>query len=421
MKAETPEPTSANSSKKPQPPVRKWNYGWVVIGVFLVIDSSIMGLTFSLGLMLPLISDDLGMSLRQSGWLGSANWMVNAILAVFLASWLSRYSPKKLITLATLFGAPLIFVHGWAPNYWVLLLSRVAFMAVTLARLPARPLLIQQWFPVEKIATVNAVLTIGMGAVGGTMIFFMGDLIEALNGWRNTFYLFGFISVLVLAVWVILGRENPASAAGMRREARERLPLKALFKYKVLWLVGLGLAGAALSWGTMFTLWPQYAIPEGIVTLKQASRIHGLGMYGFMAGAILCGLISTRIGRRKPLLWVPGLLFPFLTLGILFSHSFTVIAILWTIWGIMFIFFPIVMTIPYEIPGIKPQEVAVATAFVMTMFTAGAALGPIMAGHLADAFSLKLALGVSCLFGVLLFISGLLIPETGPRARADKG
>jgi len=57
----------------------------------------------------------------------------------------------------------------------------------------------------------------------------------------------------------------------------------------------------------------------------------------------------------------------------------------------------------------------------MTMFTAGAALGPIMAGYLADAFSLKLALGVSCLFVVLLFISGLLIPETGPRARADKG
>ena len=33
---------------------RTWNYGWVVVGTFLAIDAMIMGITFSLGLMLPL-------------------------------------------------------------------------------------------------------------------------------------------------------------------------------------------------------------------------------------------------------------------------------------------------------------------------------------------------------------------------------
>ena len=111
----------------------------------------------------------------------------------------------------------------------------------------------------------------------------------------------------------------------------------------------------------------------------------------------------------------------FLTLGILFSDSFAMLALLWTLWGVSETYFPIIMTIPYELPGIKPQEVAVATAFVYSVFFAGGALGPIVVGHVADVFSLKLALGVSCFFGVLLFISGLLIPETGSRARADKG
>jgi fucose permease len=59
---------------------------------------------------------------------------------------------------------------------------------------------------------------------------------------------------------------------------------------------------------------------------------------------------------------------------------------------------------------------------MIAVFTAGGALGPIIAGHVADAFgSLKLALGITCAFPFLLVIAGLLIPETGPAARAKDG
>jgi MFS family permease len=85
----------------------------------------------------------------------------------------------------------------------------------------------------------------------------------------------------------------------------------------------------------------------------------------------------------------------------------------------MFIFFPVIMTMPFELPDIKPQELAVATAFIMTMFTGGAAVGPILAGYIADYYSLKLALGVALGSSVTLFFAGLLVPETGWRARAS--
>lgn len=398
---------------------RSWNYGWVVIGAFLAIDSLVFGITFALGIMIPPMSGDLGMSLRQSGWLGSANWMVPAILSIPLASWLARYNPKKLVTLVAIFQVPLLFAQGWAPNYWILLVSRIAFMAIGLARFPARPLLIQQWFPLEKITMVNSVLTVGMGAAGATAVFFMGDIMDALNGWRNVFYLFGSIQAVILFVWVFLGRENPTTAPEVKRAARESFPIKAMLKYKALWLLGIGVTGDMLCFGAMETLWPQYAVSEGIVSIERASYSLGLSYYGFMVGSLLGGVISQKIGRRKPLIWAPGIFLPFLTLGILFSHSYLMIALLWTLWGISETYFPIIMTIPYELPGIKPHEVAVAGAFVMAVFTAGAALGPIMAGHVADAFgSLKLALGITCAFPFLLVIAGLLIPETGPKGRA---
>jgi len=408
------------NSESPQAPGhRRWNYGWVVIGAFMAIDSMVMAIGFSLGVFLPDMSKDLDMSLAQSGWMGSANWLVPAILAIPVASILSRYAPKRLVTISTAVAVPLVFLQGWAPSYTILLLIRIAFMAVTLARFPARPLLIQQWFPKEKITLVNSVLTVGMGAAGATVIFVTGDLIEALDGWRNAFYLFGGLSAVIIIAWMILGRENPTPVSGQATKERESMAIKAVWKYKILWLLGIGVMGDMLCFGAMEILWPTYAIEEGITDLSGASHALGLSYYGFMVGCMLGGYISQKIGRRKPLLWLPGLFLPVLTLAILYSESYAVIAVLWTLWGASEVYFPIIMTIPYEIPEIKPREVAVATAFIVSVFTAGAALGPTMAGHIAAAFgdNIRMALAVTCAFPFLLVIVGLLIPETGPKGK----
>jgi len=156
----------------------------------------------------------------------------------------------------------------------------MVFMSVGLARYAARPLLIQQWFPLENINMVNAVMSVvGFGAVPGVLVFFMGDLLLALNGWRNIFYLFGCIQVVILLVWVILARECPAptpAPSETESTGREPFPLKALFKYKALRLLGLGVAGDMFCFGAMETLWPKYAVPKGIFSLDQASNVLGL-------------------------------------------------------------------------------------------------------------------------------------------------
>ena len=123
-----------------------------------------------------------------------------------------------------------------------------------------------------------------------------------------------------------------------------------------------------------------------------------------------------RLGRRKPVLWLSGLMLPLVTMGVLYSRSFPVLAVLWFLWGLAELYYPVIMTIPYELPGIKPQGVVLATAFVVTVFTAGSGLGPLLAGHVAGAIGLQNALLVTCFFPLLLFVAGLLIVETGPRA-----
>ncbi len=395
---------------------RSWNYGWVVIGAFLAIDAAIAGVTFSLGIQLPLIAKDLNMSLGQSSWLGTANWEVSGLLSIPIAFRLSRYSPKTLVTLSSLGEAPLLFAQGAAPSYWLLLAARVVYLAIGLARFAARPTLIQQWFPKEKVPLVNGVLTVGMGLAGGLVVFFMGDLMDVLGGWRNTFYLFGGITFLVTVVWMFLGRENPES--DIRGQAQEPGALKAVLSNKILWLLGIGITGDLLCFGAMETLWPTYAVEQqGFITLQRASFCEGLSYFGYTAGSLIGGLVAMRLGRRKPLLWLSGLILPFITTALLYNRSFPVLAVLWFLWGMAELYFPVIMTIPYELPSIKPQEVVLSTAVIVTIFTAGSGLGPLFAGQVANVIGLEKALLVTCFFPFLLFIVGLLITETGPAAR----
>lgn len=389
------------------------NYGWVVIGLVLFIDAIVMGVTFTLGLMLPSISLDLGIDLRQAGWLGAMNWEVTAVLTLPLAFRFARYSPRKTVILASFCQAILLFAQGLAPNYYVLLFTRIAFMASGLIRFSANPLLIQQWFPRNRVAMVNTASTVVSGVVGGTVVFFLGDLIEIFGGWRNIFFVFAGAEAVLLIAWLILGREKPS--AEMDSDAGKVIGIKNVLRNRTLWLLGIGVAGDMMCFGAMETLWPKYATSLGIISLGQAGYCEGLSYYGFTIGSLLGGFLSIKLGRRKPAIWLSGLLLPFVTLGILFSRSFAMLAFLWLMWGIVELYVPVISTIPFELPGIKPREVPVASAFVVSVFTAGAGLGPLLGGYLASMLgSLERALAMICVFPILLFITGLMIKETGP-------
>jgi predicted MFS family arabinose efflux permease len=392
------------------------NYGWVVIGALLVIDSLIMGVTFTLGLMMPRISSDLGMRIQQVGWLGAMNWEVSAILILPVTFRFARYSPKKIILISCILESILLVAQALAPNYWLLMVSRIVFMAAGLLRFAAVPMLVQQWFPKDQITKVNTVYTVGSGIIAGTVVFFMGNLLEAFDGWRTIFFIFSVIAFILFLAWMKLGRENASALA--EQEKNNPIDLKPLFTNKTLWLLGIGITGDMLCFGAMETLWPKYATSQGFISLSSAGYCEGLSYYGFTVGSLLGGLISIKLGRRKPVLWISGLILPFVTLGILFSHSFASLAVLWFFWGVAELYFPVIITIPYELPGIKPQEVAVATGIVYAIYTGGSGLGPLIGGYLAAALgSLERALMIICIFPVLLLITGLIMKETGPGRR----
>ena len=52
--------------------------------------------------------------------------------------------------------------------------------------------------------------------------------------------------------------------------------------------------------------------------------------------------------------------------------------------GTAFLYFPITMIMVYQLPGIRPREVAVGVAFMLTSVWIGSAIGPLLVGFVQE-------------------------------------
>ena len=73
-------------------------YRWVVIGGMASGISTSMSMLFFIGLMLPDISKELGLSPTQQGLVGSSALLANLVLVMPINSWSSRFRPRRMMT-----------------------------------------------------------------------------------------------------------------------------------------------------------------------------------------------------------------------------------------------------------------------------------------------------------------------------------
>ncbi|MCH7997122.1 MAG: MFS transporter, partial [Chloroflexi bacterium] len=218
-------------------------YRWVVMLTFnLTHATGIVG-ALVLGVLLPSMTADLGLSPSQQGWLGSSTMLGSLVLSIPLGWWLSRYRATWVTTVSLAAGTLFIFMQGLAPGFVVLLVARILFGLAPVAREPARMLLVHQWLPRREIPLFNGILNAIFG-ISVTGAFVAAPLLLKAfdDNWRGPLYVYGFFSIGLTLLWVLLGRDNPA---GDRRpvESQEESPLRSVFRYREPWLVGLGMVG----------------------------------------------------------------------------------------------------------------------------------------------------------------------------------
>ena len=401
-------------------PGHQARYAWVVMGILWAVNVCAGMVSFSVGILIPVWRNDLGVTPLQAGFLGSAGFTGFAVMALPAGIWLTRYSPRFL-TLACVVGmAVLAFVQAAAPTTTVLLIARFAFIMLVVVRLQMQVMIIQQWFQSRYYATVNG-LDFGSRAVGQILGLAAVPLMLSIGSWRYFFLGIGAALIGVSIAWPILGREpkrsrpsTPDTPASPRAES----PATVLRRNKTIWIIAVSQTGSAATFASFLSFFPTYAIDHLGASLTGVGLLMGLLPVGGMLGAVMVGPASQALGRRKPFILIPGLVLPFVFTALMHVEAVPVLMVLFFVSGVLMMSVPpIVNTMPYDM-GLKPREVSVAVGLVRTVFPIGATVGPLLVGALQEATgSLFLGLSVVAPLAASLFLTGIFLPETGPKGR----
>jgi len=376
---------------------------------FLASVSGFMVLS-TLGILLPAVSEELGLSPSQQGLLGSAAYWGNLVLAIPLSWWTSRYGPKALTTVTLLLGTLLIFAQAWAPTFWVLLATRLAFGVSIIAREPARALLIRQWFRPEEAVLANSVSNVLFGVVVGGGLLATPIILGSLgDDWRLTLQIFGGLFALITVLWVVLGRERATPEFSERQVPREAGLIKSAISHRDLWVAGFGFIGAVMAWSAFLSFYPTLMLDRYEISLRWTGAILAVGVFfGGITGLAVGYLVMTK-DRRKGLLQVFGALMVITYVGMTATGSIPLLMASSLANGIAWGFFPILYTVPFQLRGIRPREIAVAIAFLTVMTSLGFLLGPLATGFLQEAIDLRTALQVVSLSAVSLTVTGMIL------------
>ncbi|MEX2374834.1 MAG: MFS transporter, partial [Dehalococcoidia bacterium] len=280
----------------------------------------------------------------------------------------------------------------------------------------------QQWVPPKEMATVMGAILSGNTIVQSGGLLLVPVLLVTFGSWRPI-YGFGSIVLFTIAiVWFLTARERISPSYETARNADRGLKsAKVVLRRREFYLLGLAGGGGATAFLTFLLFLPSYYIEERDFTLQTAGAITAVIPLGGLVVNLLAGYVSDRIGRRKPLIWPSGIMLPGLWLLMLMPLSPPVLmAIAIPLGAFVFMPFPVLQSIPFEIEGLSPADRAVGQALQFSIVTVGALLGPLVVGMVVGATGSYFT-GLLPLIALPTFFiwATLFLPETGTAAKTD--
>ena len=399
---------------------KKSRYRFVIAGIILLFNLFYSANFSVVTPIMPLIIEDYQVSRGAASFLMSGVLITQALF-VIPGGILVAKAPLKLVFAIGCVVAAAMGLTFLADHFMVLLSLRLVHALAFVLIMPATAPILMRWFSATELPLMNSlhmtffILGIGIGT------FASGPLSSAI-GWQSTLMVFGAAMLVVGAVWMVFGRVPPPAAEGKVRRVSIREMARSVRSRTIL-LLGLA-DGAAFAQNLALTTWlPTYYNEVFGMSLTKAGSIVGLVSIVGVVASLTGGFLSARLGVRKPFLVIPGAVVGLAGMGCFLFQNEAVIYVAIVALGIAsFIYLPVLMTIPMELKGISEGQVAVAWATMFAVASGIAIVGPMSVGFMTDwlgSFIPGFMLWAVLSWGLL--VVGLMVPETGPRARLSRG
>ena len=394
--------------------------GWVVLLLFRAQGSSVILISYTFGLFLPFIREDLDISALEAGLLQGVWWATAAIASLPFGVWFSRIRPVLVVSISLCLGIPFLFAQAFATGFLILLLARFAFIGCHVMTVPARTLLLQQWAAPRQFAQINAAGLSQHSLILALAVGTSAIIITELGSWRMAYMILGGVFTLQMLVWLLIARESKAPVEGFQSklEEQEGTPLHALLHYPQGWLIAVVMFFLSATWTSLVTFLPTFWLEQHEIPLIVGGPLLGFLYYALIPAALLGGFLAKKIRNRKILLGIPALFNTLFGVGVILSGDPVVLMALITGLGLVWIFTPAINVLPFEFRDISPREVAVISSLVITFSALGFAAGPTLVGFVAQSTgSLETGLlGICLLTATGVLAAGLYPARSGNAA-----
>ncbi|MBN1521735.1 MAG: MFS transporter [Candidatus Aureabacteria bacterium] len=372
------------------------HYAWIILimgtlGVFGALGLARFGYT----VVLPSMQEGLHMDNTQAGILATANLIGYLALCAIGGALASRFGPRSVLSIGLFLCAASMILTGLVND----MQTAAVFRAVTGLGSGAANIsvmgMMSAWFTAKRRGFASGIAVSGSSLA----LIVLGPLVPRIlssfqvDGWRVCWFVFGGITLLLSLASFFLIRNHPEEkgleplgknpgTTFVEREKKESVQWRRVYRSFPVWNLGLVYVAFGFSYIIYMTFFTKKLVAEGGYSQLDAGKLFMIMGWLSLFCGLIWGSISDRIGRKQTLAAVYFVQAVSFSLFALWTKpfGFTLSAILFglTAWSI-----PAVMAAACG-DMLGSRMAPAALGFITLFFGVGQAVGPSIAGIIAD-------------------------------------
>jgi OFA family oxalate/formate antiporter-like MFS transporter len=201
---------------------QRFFYGWYIVGVgFLANIASSFALASTLSIFLKPLTAELAISRGVFSLLRTGEGIIGALIAPFVGTLVDRHGGRWLIAIGTMIVVVGYLILGYVQTFTQFVLVRLTFVTFGDAMMGSMVvnIIIAQWF-LRQRGRALAISSMGVGFAKVCMPVVAASLILWF-GWRETWMVFGLVTLLLGVVPALLFVRRSPEAMGFLPDGSE--------------------------------------------------------------------------------------------------------------------------------------------------------------------------------------------------------
>jgi len=378
------------------------SYRWLIFSILAIGYAIVYFHRVAPAVVAPELTKSFAIKGAALGALASAYFYPYALMQIPSGLLSDSLGPKKTVTLFTLVAALGAILFGLSPTLFTAILGRTMVgLGVAVLFIPTLKIL-ANWFKKERFAIVTGFL-MAIGGVGWLSAATPLALLTLWIGWRATFIIMGFVSLVLALLTYLIVKDSPPSLVALGSPqtkdktpkssgGEKRLPLfmgvKIVLSEKKFWPLAIWFfctGGILFGFGGLWA--GPYLTQVYGLSKTQAGNILTMIAVGMIGGSPLLGYLSEKVFRaRKPVLLISSSIITGTWVLLVFWIDGLTIASLYGLFILLGIFASGIVTIGFTVAKeLFPIQVAGTSTGITNLFPfAGGALFQPLIGLILD-------------------------------------